>query len=75
VKYPFKKGDIIRATETSAGNCFIKGQTYKVIKYDEHYVYVELDSRGYTTNGWGFDRFELVEKKINKSCECGSCAI
>ena len=68
VKPLFKKGDLIRALETSANESYIKGRTYKVKKDcigENEYtdIETEVDSNGSTTNGWNNEFFELVSKE------------
>jgi len=58
----FMPGDRVRALETTATNCYTKGNIYTVKRVSGPYitVYTELDDRGSSDNGWGAYNFELV---------------
>jgi hypothetical protein len=68
LKLLFKKGDLIRATDSSYDKAYVRGETY-VVRADQHEGYSVLtvkDSCGSKTNGWYADHFELVVPKTPK---------
>lgn len=74
MKLKFKKGDIVRAKETSwGGEAYIQGNTYEVHRHqvDRNVVETVLDEHGSQTNGWGVDKFELVEKPAAIATQVG----
>ncbi|MER9911664.1 hypothetical protein NKJ71_13625 [Mesorhizobium sp. M0050] len=55
-----KAGDKVRALDTAPGQ-FTAGKEYTVKSVGRVSISVELDDGGSRTNGWGFERFELVK--------------
>jgi Protein of unknwon function (DUF3310) len=71
----FKKGDVVRARESSSEGGYVKGAEYVVKSTLDGRVQTELDSIGSKTNGWCTDNFELVTSPKTSALESSGAAL